>query len=199
MSTQSHQTSSNLCPCSFLPAIGLDSPTQSWRESQICRVELRRARMAKAGRDQLVQIECPLCGDLVMKKKLKFHTEYICCNRNEPPPEWLTTLERNKREKLAAKSREKNETIDCPLGCEEVILVRHLNNHLQGDCNFRLVKCRNPNCEIALPFCRILLHETYLCESKWRQNRLNLAIRSRERQSYAAPWVENNRNKCTSS
>ena len=59
--------------------VGVPAPTPAWRERACCKVEIRRAKLAKAGRQQLAPCECPyFCGTPLLKKDVKFHTTYIC-------------------------------------------------------------------------------------------------------------------------
>lgn len=167
---------------------GLDPPTQSWRERHVCKVELRRARLAKAGREQLALTDCPLgCGDSVMKKLVAFHSEFICSKRVAPTPHWLQEEKRAVRLEYAAKSVERSETVVCQ-SCEQTVARRSITKHTESECEYRGVSCTNPGCNISLPFCRLVLHQKYLCESIWKENQLKMAMQSRERTGYSVPW-----------
>ena len=47
----------------------LEPPTPAWREKAACKVEIRRAKLAKNGRTMLTPCECPMgCGLTLLKK-----------------------------------------------------------------------------------------------------------------------------------
>ena len=168
---------------------GLEPPTPAWRERNACKIEIRRARLAKAGRAMLSPTECPLnCGLTLLKKDVKFHCQYICKNKKVFVPHWLTKSEKDKRLGLALEGRLQDELVPCPMGCDEMIKKCNLSNHLKNYCSYRLVKCKNPGCGLSVPFIRLEAHEKFFCESDFMHARKKMVAKAREREGYPTPW-----------
>jgi len=166
----------------------LEPPTPAWRERSACKVEIRRAKLAKSGRAMLAEADCPQnCGLKVMKKDLKFHMKYVCPKKPSTVPFWLKKGVREKRASLAAEGRLQEEMLECPMGCDEMVKKNNLSNHLKNYCEYRLAPCKNPGCGMSVPICRLEAHENFFCEvSEW-YNRYK--SKARKFSGSNTPWV----------
>ena len=194
--------------------LGSPPPTPAWRERACCKVEIRRAKLAKAGRQQvsvrsftkrralegrpslnhppssqLAPCDCPYgCGAPLLKKDVKFHTTFICPEIVEEPPDWLHGEKRRKRAELAEKGLKQQEERSCPAGCDMIIKAKDLQKHLKEECDYRMARCRNPGCGAFVPMIRLQAHEQFFCESEYAVAKKEMVKKAREKYGYPTPW-----------
>ena len=162
-----------------------EPPTPSWRERACCQVEIRRAKLAKAGRQQLAPVECPYgCGVPLLKKDLRFHTTYMCKEIVQEPPDWLHGNVRDKRAALAEEGRKQLTEVECPLGCDELIKRKDLRKHMRQECEYRTGRCKHPGCGLSIPLVRLEAHEKFFCESAHAMEQKAMVARVRKKYGY---------------
>ena len=165
------------------------APTPAWRERACCKVEIRRAKLAKAGRTQLAPCECPYgCGAPLLKKDVKFHTTFMCKEIVEEPPDWLHGEVRRKRSELAELGQKQMEEVECPSGCDMILKRKDVKKHLKDDCEYRMMQCSNPGCTTFVPLIRLKAHEQFFCESEYAVTKKEMVKKVREKVGYPTPW-----------
>merc|ERR1712150_342933 len=160
---------------------GISPITPAFRESLVCPVELKRAKLAMKGRALLQEVPCPLeCGENVMRKNLAFHKTYLCacryvkCNLPNCNKEYKSNEkelhEREECEYAAIRNRILAKVADdhiiraCPIGCSEPVFKMDLDDHKKNKCTRRYVYCPHDNCGIGMPFFRLHAHMTWFCD-----------------------------------
>ncbi|GMH56465.1 hypothetical protein TL16_g02140 [Triparma laevis f. inornata] len=165
------------------------APTPAWRERACCKVEIRRAKLAKSGRAQLAPCGCPYgCGAPLLKKDVKFHTTYMCPEVVEEPPDWLHGIARKKRAELAEQGLKQMEEVECPSGCDMILKRKDVKKHLKDDCDYRMKQCSNPGCNTFVPLIRLKAHEQFFCESDYAVKKKEMVQKVREKYGYPTPW-----------
>eukprot|EP00592_Proboscia_alata_P010517 CAMPEP_0194364156 /NCGR_PEP_ID=MMETSP0174-20130528/12063_1 /TAXON_ID=216777 /ORGANISM="Proboscia alata, Strain PI-D3" /LENGTH=730 /DNA_ID=CAMNT_0039138031 /DNA_START=26 /DNA_END=2215 /DNA_ORIENTATION=+ len=168
---------------------GPEPPTPAWKEQYVCKVELRRARLARGGRNNLQYVDCPLnCGAKVMKQSVRFHTTYVCQNSEKHKPAWLQDSAKDLRTKLANNQYNGMQDVLCPLSCGKRIVSKLIEKHIVEECEYGDVKCSNRGCNLMIPRNRIESHEKFFCESDWSKHHIAMVTLARQRQGYPTPW-----------
>jgi hypothetical protein len=170
--------------------IDAEPPTPAWRERSACKIEIRRAKLAKSGRLQRVITDCPYgCGQSMEKKAIRHHTTYLCQEIAAEKPEWQMRWAVKQRHELAVLGEAQREEVVCPMGCEMTIYKKDVDDHLKKKCEYRLGRCRHPGCGSLIPMIRLEAHEKFFCESDWMVARNGMVKRVRERAGYPTPWI----------
>jgi len=167
-----------------------EAPTPAWRERAACKIEIKRAKLAKNGRLQRAICSCPYeCGATMEKKQVKHHTTYLCKEIVKEKPEWQGRWASEKRAELAILGEKQREEVVCPMGCEEVVCKKDLAKHIKDVCDYRFGYCKNPGCGLGIPMIRLEAHEKFFCECDWVVARNELVAKVRERAGYSTPWI----------
>lgn len=179
-------------------------PVPSYKLRNICIYEIRRVKLAEAGRALQIEVICPSgCGESIRKMDLRFHSTYTCnrrmiccrfesCNAVFPI---LQQLEHEKtfcvlvkhRNQIITESVSNNSLIPCRL-CSEPVKRKDIESHLNNDCPHRIVTCPNLDCSITFQAHSLSEHLKYSCSSSLVKQRLFLVQKARERTNYPRPW-----------
>lgn len=169
--------------------LGCEPPSPSWKARACCKVEIKRAKLAKAGRQQLSFVDCPYgCGVRLQKKDVRFHTEWMCKEIVKEPPDWLHREEVRKRAALAEEGKKQMVEVECPMGCDVILKKKDVQKHIKNDCPYRLGRCMNPGCGAMIPLIRLDAHEKFFCESDYAMAKKAMVRKVREKNFYPTPW-----------
>ncbi|CAM9941328.1 unnamed protein product [Scytosiphon promiscuus] len=146
-------------------------PTPSWREQNVCKVELRRGRLAKRGR--------------LHRQNHAFttHFPHTCRHLDQDCAVYGTWL------RMAEAGQELQESCSCP-HCGEIVRRSQLKLHLEHLCHWFKEKCRNAGCAAAIPRLRRAEHERRFCGAPGAVQRRRRLARARARSSYVRDWSQ---------
>lgn len=172
----------------------------------ICQFEVKRIRMAAAGRLLQGDVDCPQgCDERVRALDLRFHTTYSCSMRSvqcrfahmgcaasfasasqqEHEERHCRVVVDRRRMQLSAD--EKNRLVPCDL-CSEQVKLKHLVSHASDSCAFRAVRCPHADCAEELQAHSLPEHLQFRCRSAGITLRAFRVERARERSHYPRPW-----------
>ncbi len=179
-------------------------PVPSYKLRNICIYEIRRVKMAEAGRALQIEVICPSgCGESIRKMDLRFHLTYSCnrrmvCCRNESCKAEFPILQQAEHEKtyctivmhrnqIISESSNNNMLLPCHL-CSELVKRKYTEAHLKDDCPHRIINCPNTDCNITFQAHSLSEHLKYACNSSTIKQKLFLVQKARERTNYPRPW-----------
>ncbi|CAM9252452.1 unnamed protein product [Ectocarpus fasciculatus] len=136
-------------------------PTPSWREQNVCKVELRRGRLAQRGR---------------LHRQVISHLEEDCVAHRA----WM---------RMAEAGQELQESCTCP-HCWETVRRSQLKLHLQYLCHWFKEQCRNAGCGAWVPRLRRAEHERRFCGDSSAVRRRRRLARARARSTYQRDWAQ---------
>ncbi|CAM9197501.1 unnamed protein product [Chrysoparadoxa australica] len=182
-----------------------DPPTPSWRERNLCKVALRRARLALKGRSHLAMVPCPRdCGEKIMKKNTRFHLAYLCKLRPETCPQpgcnqiiahcdveqhrYEDCLAYKQHIAKAQRGQERGRLVSCSF-CGEVLQFRSTDTHQLRDCPYRVITCSKKGCGMSVIAKDMQEHHMLYCRTPDAMARRNLQAKAREHSNYARPWA----------
>jgi hypothetical protein len=181
-------------------------PMPSFLERNLCRFEVKRAKLAQRGRALMKEAKCPLgCKEKIRKVDMRFHLKHACERRkitcrfkfcgktymamdalwHESSDDCAAISARDEVLRTGAIDRK---LYQCDM-CSEKIQSRHFINHQENLCQHRLIKCPNADCHKHLiPAHTLKYHLEVKCKSAAVQQRKLLITRARGTRSYARPW-----------
>lgn len=173
----------------------------SWKQHNLCQVEVRRVKLAQRGRALWQEIVCSDCGDSVRKIDSRFHKSYECkvrvttcryvgCHAQFPADQQAQHESEcavyQRRKELLESHEQQTQMLPCDL-CGQQIMARHLAPHTETQCAHRLVECEE-GCGEKVPAHRLQGHKNF-CTAPHMMYRRELVIRSRRRRGDPQrPW-----------
>ena len=181
-------------------------PMPSFLERNLCRFEVRRAKLAQKGRALMKEAKCPLgCKEKIRKVDMRYHIKYSCerrmitcrypyCRKKYMAMDawWHESTEDcaaiRSRDEILRKAQVDRQLFVCDM-CSEKVQSRHFLNHQENLCPHRLIKCPHDDCDIHLfPAHTLQYHLEVKCRSAAVRERKMLIERARATRSYARPW-----------
>ncbi|CAM9651366.1 unnamed protein product [Ectocarpus sp. 6 AP-2014] len=136
-------------------------PTPSWREQNVCKVELRRGRLAQRGR---------------LHRQVVSHLDEDCVAHRA----WM---------RMAEAGQELQDSCTCP-HCGETVRRSQLKLHFQYQCHWFKEQCRNAGCGAWVPRLRRAEHERRFCGDSSAVRRRRRLARARARSTYQRDWAQ---------
>lgn len=181
-------------------------PMPSFLERNLCRFEVKRAKLAQKGRALMKEAKCPLgCKEKIRKVDMRFHVKHACerrkvkcrykfCGKSYMAMDswWHESSEDcamiRARDEVLRSGAIDRKLFQCDM-CSEKIQSRHYNHHQENVCQHRLIKCPHADCHKHLiPAHTLQYHLAVKCKSAAVQQKKLLITRARATRSYARPW-----------
>ena len=181
-------------------------PMPSFLERNLCRFEVKRAKLAQRGRALMKEAKCPLgCKEKIRKVDMRFHLKHDCerrkvkcrfkyCGKTYMAMDswWHESSDDcamiRARDEVIRVGEIDRKLFECDM-CSEKIQSRHFNHHQENVCQHRLIRCPHADCHKHLIPAHTLEHHLAVrCRSSAVRERHMLINRARGTRTYARPW-----------